>query len=425
MSLTIEIRDGATLIRTEVLPGSASFADYPFTLSPAEKLAITSWPPTIRVINSGSVLVQDAEVWFTYPAVGETLIEFPAGQASLTLSGLDAGVVVERVVSADSGSLALSGQAAALLVDRLLVADPGALVLSGQVATFEVGRALSADLGTLTLSGLSSELLVGHLLDASVSPLGLTVFDAGLLYSASTERSLIADPTSLTIGVQAATFPRDYAVGATPGVLTLSGQPAEGLHGYVLAAGLSSLTLTGLDVTFVLTTVGQTIPLEADPSSLRLAGLDAGVLWGRLLVADPGSLALSGQVANLLRGKTLSAGVSSVTITPASVEWFWTRVLDGAVWDLRLEGQPSTLTRTRDERGWDRSLFPPVDGGHAPLSGDLHPESRLAVLDSEPLHPPVGGANKSLSDAVHPESLKAFPIRLQRLRSFLKEKDPP
>lgn len=165
--------------------------------------------------------------------------EWGSIEGSFTVSGY--------TITAEGGSITLTGADGSLLVDRVVGADAGAFTITGQDASLLTGLTLTADGGVYSISGADAELLIGRILTADTSDFNITGSDATLTYSSGT--TLTADPGVFIITGQDAELICGRRIEIESGSFAIAGADADLLLSRILNAESGAITMTGQDVT--------------------------------------------------------------------------------------------------------------------------------------------------------------------------------
>ena len=227
---------------------------------------------------------------------GAVAYEIDAQPGSVTLTGVQAGVVAGRVINAETGAWTWTGVQAGLAYQPALNAQPGAMTLTGIAATLPAVTLINAQPGAYTLTGVVAGVAWQPALNAEVGVYTLTGIDATLEDDAGggVAYELDAQPGAYTLTGVAATLAWQPVLSADPGAVTLTGVSAGVVLGAVLSASPGSVTLTGSAAGVALGAA-----LNAASGAVTLTGVSAGLVASWVVAADPGSYVLTGVTAGL------------------------------------------------------------------------------------------------------------------------------
>jgi hypothetical protein len=336
-TLTVRIMDGATLIREEVLT-PATLATTPIELLTAERNAITSWPPFVRLIKTNEQ-IDVAEVWWTAPT-SDGIYSLSCASGSYAVTGSDAtlsysgaggitgtgdliapgatgdgtGTVGSGAYSltCDAGSYATTGSNATLTVGHVVSTEAGSYAVTGSDATLQRTGAysLTTDAGSYAVTGSDASLLVSHVLITDGGVYALTGADA-MLHVA---RVLSAEAGSYATTGSDATFSRGYVLTVDAGNYALTGALADLLRtgAYEMSGEPGVYAITGADALLQLARL-----LTLDAGAYGVTGTDATLMLGRAVAAEAGAYTVTGSDATLQKtgsySVTTDAGAYSVT----------------------------------------------------------------------------------------------------------------
>lgn len=173
--------------------------------------------------------------------------------------------------------------------------------------------------------------------------------------------TLPLDAGSYTLTGQDVTFVVTRVIPLDAGSYTLTGQDPTLVKLLVMTVDAGSYTLTGQDVTFVVTrilaldagsytltgqdpTIVKVILLTLDAGSYTLTGQDPTLLVSRVLGLDAGSYTLTGQTTSLLRQFLLGLDAGSYTLTGQDPSLTAGRVIDLDAGSYTLTGLDPTIT---------------------------------------------------------------------------------
>jgi hypothetical protein len=145
-------------------------------------------------------------------AVAAGAYSLTGSPGAFTLTGLAAGMTVQRALTGSPGAFTLSGQAAGMTAQRALTAVPGAFTVSGQPADMTAGEILAGSPGAFTLTGQAAGMAVGRLLAAAPGAMTLTGLTAGM----TAQRTMTGSPGAFTITGQAAGMTPSSAAATSP-----------------------------------------------------------------------------------------------------------------------------------------------------------------------------------------------------------------
>ena len=192
---------------------------------------------------------------------------------------------------ADVGSYAETGIDASLLLNRVVAGAVGSYALTGNDVSFSklMSYSLPAEVGSYAVTGIASGLYLGRALSADAASYALTGVDATLTYTQANAYSLTADV----------------------GSFALTGIDAGLLLGRVVTADAGSLAITGVDTTLTYTQAGR-YSLTADVGTYALTGVDAGLYIQRVVVTEEGVFAITGVDAGLTYAPAVAPEVPAV-----------------------------------------------------------------------------------------------------------------
>jgi len=134
--------------------------------------------------DSGSFALTGAAVTLTYTPAGS--YSMPADSVAFGVTGHDAGLLADRVNTAEAGSFALTGVDAALAYGYSMPAESAPFALTGVDAGFGRTYQLTAELGEFTLTGVAATLRYS----AAVTMSGRVQLERGTLRSIRSSRTL-------------------------------------------------------------------------------------------------------------------------------------------------------------------------------------------------------------------------------------------
>jgi len=196
-----------------------------------------------------------------YEAASGVVINAESG--TFSLSGQDAGLLADRLLSSELGTFSLSGQDTDLLADRLLEAEPGTFSLSGQDALLLVDLVLNVETGTFSLSGQDVDLLADRLLNSESGTFSLSGQDANLIYSAA-NKILNAESGSFLLSGNDVSLSINRIMNAEPGDFLLVGFDAQ-----LIFRGISDI-IGKVNVTMNLNIQETTMDLIIQDTSMKL-----------------------------------------------------------------------------------------------------------------------------------------------------------
>jgi hypothetical protein len=203
---------------------------------------------------------------------GAAAYSLDAAPGAVSLAGIAAGLIADRVVAGDPGAVTLAGQVAGLIADRSLNAEPGTVATLGIAASLTADRMLAADPGAVTINGIAAAVLADRVIIAAPGAVTLAGILADLVYQPAGAYSLNAEPGGITITGAAAGLIADRLLAADPGAIVITGTSAQ---------------------------IGRDLALAASPGAVAVAGSAAGLLADRAIGASPGAVLLAGILAAL------------------------------------------------------------------------------------------------------------------------------
>ena len=242
---------------------------------------------------------------------GTTTLDVDSG--SYTVTGSNATLLHNYVISASAGSYTVTGSDATLLHHYVLAADAGSVVVSGATASLLASRPLSCSSGAYTVTGSDATFLHNKAIQAASGSVTISGSNASLLYN----RIMPVDS----------------------GAYTISGANATFVVGKIMDADAGSYTVTGSNASFL-----RTYVLPAASGSVAVSGANASLLYNRLVSATPGSFAVSGANATFVLGKTLLVSSGSYTVSGANASFLCTRVLLASSGAYSITGADATLS---------------------------------------------------------------------------------
>ena len=125
-------------------------------------------------------------------------------------------------LAAGAGAYSISGTDANLEYNRLLTADAGTYTINGTDAVLERGKILNADSGAYSISGTDASLEAAYLLGADGTSYSISGTDVAFQLG----YSFVADSGSYEITGTSATFSVDYVIDADSGSCVINGTNA-------------------------------------------------------------------------------------------------------------------------------------------------------------------------------------------------------
>lgn len=248
---------------------------------------------TAATLNKGFTLVVDSQ--------------------SITVTGTDTGVFYNRSLPVDSQSITVTGTNASTLFNRQVSVDSQSITVTGTDASTLYDRVIGAESGSVTLSGTAATLTVSSVGNYSISAEGkaiaLTPTDASLLFN----RQISTDSQSITVtGTDAGVF-YDRVIVSDSGIISVTGTDASTVYDRVFSVDSDSLTITGTDASPL-----YNRSLSADGGSFTVSVSDASLLYDRVLSADSQSVTVVGTIATLQYSEDIGVYVYTATIALSS-----------------------------------------------------------------------------------------------------------
>jgi hypothetical protein len=367
-TLTVRIMDGATLIREEVLTPD-TLATTPIELLTAERNAITSWPPFVRLIKVNEQ-IDVAEVWWTAPT-SDGLYSLSCDAGSYAVTGSDA--TLQRTgtysLTCDAGSYAVTGSNATLTYSGGGITGTGDLIAPGATGdgTGTVGStaySLTCDAGSYATTGSNATLNVGRVVSTEAGSYAVTGSDATLqrtgVYSLTTDvgsyavtgsdasflvtHVLITDAGVYALTGADATLQVARVLSGEAGSYATAGSDATFSRGYVLTVDAGDYALTGALADLLRTGAYQ---VSGEPGVYAITGADALLQVARLLTADAGAYSLTGVDATMALGRAVAAeaGAYAVTGSDATLNKIGALSFTGEPGAYDVTGSAATLQR--------------------------------------------------------------------------------
>jgi hypothetical protein len=411
-TLTVRIMDGATLIREEVLTPD-TLATTPIELLTAERDAITSWPPFIRLIKANEQ-IDVAEVWWTsplataspgsYAVTGSDATLAYSGASGITgtgdliapgATGDGTGTVGSGAYSltCDAGSYATTGSAATLTVGHVVSTDAGSYAVTGSDATLAFGHVLSAEAGAYAATGADATLAFGRVLSGDAGNYATTGSDATLQKTGS--YALTADAGSYAVTGVDSSFLVTHILVTDAGVYALTGSDAMLQVARVLSGEAGSYLTTGSDATFsrgyVLTVDAGDYALtgaladllrtgayqvSGEPGVYVITGADALLQLARLLTTDAGAYAVTGADATLMLGRAVAAEAGAYAVTGSDATL-------NKIGALSFTGDPGAYDVTGSAATLQRHYILTADAGAYALTGADIAVLRTLILQAD------------------------------------------
>ncbi len=217
-----------------------------------------------RAVNDILISATPATLTLTGLQAGVSLgYTISATPASLTLTGLQAGITQGSNISiaATPASLSLSGLQAGVSMGHGITTIPSALSLTGLTAGVSIGNTISASIGTMTLSGLQAgvSIATGMQIGCSIAQLSLTGLQAGV----SLGNTIATIPAALSLSGLQAGVGITQSISCNVAQMTLSSAQASVKLDTSISTTPALLQLTGLTAQI---TSGGIVPLKSSQS---------------------------------------------------------------------------------------------------------------------------------------------------------------
>lgn len=318
------VRRGAT--RIAATSGTANVRPVAF-INPDGRYAVVlhadaSGTYTVGPVPAGSYYVTRSSTTAARTPLGIVTVG-GSGRATLALNSGDIATLAP-IEGLASGAIEVTGTDAALKYNRLLSAGSGSFAVTGTDASLEFNRRLSAESGTFTVTGS----------------------DATLTYNQVGSYTLSCESGTFAVTGSDASLKVNRRLAADSGSFTVTGTDAALKCGRRLSAESGSFTVTGSDATLVYGQPGQ-YTLVANSGTFAVTGFAANLLVGRRLAADSGTFAITGSDATLLAHRRLTAesGAFAVTGTDATLTHSGSvSTIITARGRVRLSGRPHRVT---------------------------------------------------------------------------------
>lgn len=216
---------------------------------------------------------------FTQTGTAATLIKthkISAATDQYDVTGVAASLEYGRVIDAETVAYVLSGTAASLEKGYKLQAESGTFIQIGTDAALLKGYKISPENGPYVLSGQDVNLYRGYLVSAETTAYTYTGFPATLIYSASGDKSIIAESGTFVATGADATLKLGRVLSAASTAYNVAGTDADLLKGRGLIAESGTFNLVGKDISLLSNRV-----LTPENGEYILTGFD---------VADPFTL---------------------------------------------------------------------------------------------------------------------------------------
>jgi hypothetical protein len=224
-TLTVRVKDGATVIREEVY-GPSTLTTVSFTLTTGERAAITSWPPTIELVKDGQPFEVTEVSWTHPPAPASSELA-----ASVTGTATVSAALTTAIEAAGSLSATVTTTAA---LTTAITAAASVTATATVTADLTAGSGLAASVtGTATVTG---DLTTAITAAAAVSATATTT---AALTTAIQAAASVAATTTVTADLTT-------AITAAASVTASASVTADLLTGSGLTASVSATaTVTG------------------------------------------------------------------------------------------------------------------------------------------------------------------------------------
>lgn len=343
------VRRGAT--RIAATSGTANVRPVAF-INPDGRYAVVlhadaSGTYTVGPVPAGSYYVTRSSTTAARTPLGIVTVG-GSGRATLALNSGDIATLAP-IEGVASGAFEVTGTDAALKYNRLLSAGSGSFAVTGTDASLKMNRRLSAESGSFAVTGTDASLEHNRRLSAESGTFTVTGTDATLTYNSVGSYTLSCESGTFAVTGSDASLKMNRRLAADSGSFTVTGTDAALKCGRRLSAESGSFTVTGSDATLVYGQPGQ-YTLVANSGTLTVTGFAANLLVGRRLAADSGTFAVTGTAVTLLAHRRLSAGSGAFTVTGTAATLTYSAATSTAYSVTRESGVRYPITRQSGPR---------------------------------------------------------------------------
>lgn len=343
------VRRGAT--RIAATSGTANVRPVAF-INPDGRYAVVlhadaSGTYTVGPVPAGSYYVTRSSTTAARTPLGIVTVG-GSGRATLALNSGDIATLAP-IEGLASGAFEVTGTDAALKYNRLLSAGSGSFAVTGTDASLKMNRRLSAESGSFAVTGTDASLEHNRRLSAESGTFTVTGTDATLTYNSVGSYTLSCESGTFAVTGSDASLKMNRRLPADSGSFTVTGTDAALKCGRRLSAESGSFAVTGSDATLVYGQPGQ-YTLVANSGTFTVTGFAANLLVGRRLAADSGTVAVTGTAATLLAHRRLTAESGAFTVTGAAATLLYSAATSTAFTVARESGVRYPITRQSGPR---------------------------------------------------------------------------
>lgn len=268
-------------------------------------------------------------------------VAITAEAGSFAITGQDATIVENSTVLAETGTVSVSGVDANLLVTRLLSASRRIFVIVGNNAALPYNRSIIGSAGSVSITGIAAQLIGGAVLPSQTGVFSVTRNPA----SVTTTRILTAAGRSFSILGISATLRPARRLTADKGTVAVTGIAANWTYIPIVKFDAGSFTISGKSAQLLSTRF-----VTGDRGIYTISGQSTPFTKGRRIAADVYSSLITGNTASVLRNAELSTNTRTYHINvggPPNIDI--TRLITAATYSTVIVGKDATLSTANNQ----------------------------------------------------------------------------